>query len=84
MTNHWVLPEDVTEEERDIFLLTLNNIYNHFDDPIDKLIIAMCFELDYPQKFVADIVKRNEVTVSLRVKKIRTILSKTYKAYIKS
>lgn len=83
MPKHWLLPEDATKDEKTIFLLSLENIYKQFPDPLDKLIIAMAFELDYPQKFVADIIDRREVAVSLRVKKIRTILAKTYRANIK-
>ena len=81
---HWLLPEDATKCEKDIFMCTVENIYNHFDDPIDKLIIALVFELDYPQTSVSQIVGRNIPTVSLRVKKIKTILSTTYRAYLKS
>jgi hypothetical protein len=80
---HWLLPRDATKEEKAIFLHSVEQIYNHFDDPLDKLIIALSFELDYPQVAVGRIIGREEVAVSLRVKKIRTILSKTYKAFLK-
>lgn len=83
MKNHWLLPADHTKDEKQIFLLSLENIYKQFPDPLDKLIIAMAFELEYPQNFVAKIINRQELAVSLRVKKIRTILAKTYRAYLK-
>ena len=81
---HWLLPNDATRDEKEIYLCTVENIYNQFNDPIDKLIIAMAFELDYPQKFVGKIIHREEVAVSLRVKKIRTILAQTYKSHLKT
>lgn len=83
MPSHWLLPPDPTPEERDIMSYCLLNIYNQFTDPIDKLIIMGVFELGYKQKFVAELVGRREQAVSLRLKKIRTVLSQSHKAYIR-
>jgi hypothetical protein len=82
-SKHWLLPTDATKDEKDIFLCTVENIYRRFDDPLDKLIIALAFELDYPQKQVGRIIGREEVAISLRVKKIRTVLSQAYRANVK-
>lgn len=81
---HWLLPPDATKAEKDIYLCTIENIYNKFEDPLDKLIIALGFELDYPQYFVGRLIGREEVAISIRVKKIRTILAKAYKANVKT
>lgn len=80
---HWILPPDSTKEERDILSYCLLNIYNKFRDPLDKLIIMSVFELGYSQKFTAELIGRQEQAVTLRVKKIKTILSKSHKSYIK-
>lgn len=84
MVNHWLLPDDATKDEKDIFLYSVTDIYNQFNDPLDKLLIALVFELDYPQWFAAKILDRQEVTVSLRIKKIKTVLSRAYPHYLKS
>jgi hypothetical protein len=81
--NHWLLPIDPTPEEKDIALLGVQNIYNKFKDPMDHLIIALVFELGYPQTIVADITRRTPKTIWLRIKKIKTVLSITHRSYIK-
>jgi hypothetical protein len=83
MPDHWLLPPKPTPEEMDIAEYCILNIYDKFADPLDKLIIMGVFELGYKQKFIADLIGRREQAVSLRLKKIRTILSQSHKAYIK-
>jgi len=78
-----LLPHSPTKEEKEIAEFCILNVYNQFTDPIDKLIIMGVFELGYTQKFVADLVRRREQAVSLRVKKIRTVLKTTHRSYIK-
>lgn len=83
MNEHWLLPSDPTPEEKDIALIGLRRIYSMFSDPVDQLIIAHCFELNYPQSFVSGILNRSEATISTRVKKIKTILMRSHKSYIR-
>ncbi len=82
--NHWLLPIDPTPEEKNIAIIGVQRIYNKFNDPMDQLIIALVFELGYPQKTVANITNRTPKTIWLRIKKIKTILSTTHKSYLKS
>jgi hypothetical protein len=84
MKDHWLLPPDYNSMEKEIALWSLQNIYNNFPDPVDKLIISWCFELGYPQNFVAESLGKQEKTISVRVKKIRTILSKVYSSRLKT
>lgn len=79
----WILPPDATFEEKQILLYSLLNIYSKFADPRDHLIIALVFELGYPQHFVAQVLDRDDWTVSTRVKKIRTVLTQTHKAFLR-
>lgn len=80
----WLLPPDHTFEEKEIAVLTMESIYSQFNDPLDKLIIAMCFELDYNQRDTARLIGKNRDTVSLRIKKIKTTLMKTHKRFLKT
>lgn len=80
---HWLLPIDPTPEEKEIALCGIESIYGQFDDPIDQLIIAMVFELGYPRQFVARATAKSSKTIWLRIKKIKTILSKSHKSYLK-
>ncbi len=77
------MPPDPTPEEKQIAMYSLLHVYNQFPDPIDKIILAFVFELGYPQKFVALSLDKQEKTISARVKKIRTILTKSHRVYIK-
>lgn len=83
MESHWLLPPDATEEEKEIMQYCVSSIYQQFDDPLDKFIIMAVFEMGYPNKFVANLIDRSEVTMSIRIKKIKTILSKTHKSLLK-
>lgn len=83
MDGHWLLPVDPTPEEKDVAMFGMLKIYSQFPDPIDQLIIAQCFELNYPQSFVSKILNRSETTVSTRIKKIKTVLMRSHKAYIR-
>ena len=78
-----MLPVSPTQEEKEIMEFCVLSIYKQFDDPIDKVIIMGVFELGYDQKFVAQLVDRQEQAVSLRIKKIKTILSKSHKSHLK-
>lgn len=80
---HWMLPIDPTPEEKEIALYGIESIYSKFSDPLDKLIIAMVFELGYPRQMVARTTARSPKTVWLRIKKIRTVLSTSHKSYLK-
>lgn len=82
--NHWLLPIDPTPQEREIAIMGIESIYTKFHDPIDQLIIAMCFELGYPQKNVAMMTRKSTKTIWLRIKKIKTVLATSHKSYLKS
>lgn len=84
MTDHWFFPPEPSKEEREIAFASLSHIYSLFQDPVDKLIIAMVFELGYPKNMVAEVINRDQQTVSLRIKKIRTTLSIVFRHNIKS
>lgn len=81
--SHWLLPIDPTPEEKSIAMYGVQSIYEKFRDPIDLLIIAMIFELGYPQNMVGEIIGKTPKTIWLRIKKIKTILSTTHKKYLK-
>jgi len=81
--NHWLLPPDYTIEEKLLAIHQLEQIYKQFNDPIDQLIIACIFELGYPHSFVARATNKAQSTITLRIKKIQTVLSKSYPQNIK-
>lgn len=79
----WILPPDYTKEEKKIMEFCILSIYNQFNDPVDKLIIMGVYELGYDQKTIAEMVGRQPQAIGLRIKKIKTILSKSHKRYLK-
>lgn len=80
---HWLLPPDANLVEREIAQELVKRIYDRFPDVKDKLIISWVYELGYPQKFAAEGLGLKERTVRLRIKKIKTILSSSYKSFLK-
>jgi len=83
LDEHWLLPPDANSVEKEIALYSLLHVYEQFPDPVDKLIICQVFELNYPQYFVARTLNRTEKNISVRIKKIKLVLSKTHKKYLK-
>lgn len=81
---HWLLPPDANLIEREIAQELVMKIYDRFPDVRDKLIISLVYELGYPQRFAAEVLGLKERAVRLRIKKIKTVLSMSYKNYLKS
>lgn len=77
-----LLPIDATPEEYEIVQYSLTNIYSQFDDPIDKFIIAFCFELNYTQSLAADCLGVPTSQVPKRVSRIKQALLSSHKANI--
>ena len=75
------LPEDPTPEEHKILNHVAVTIYQRFNDPRDKFIISMVFDLGYGKEETARALGCSYVTVYNRIKRIERVLSRsnTYK-----
>lgn len=78
MTYEKFLPPDPTVEEMKILDQMVVDIYNHFDDPTDKLIFALLFDLNYSTGDVIAITGYSQVTVWKRSVKIKEKLAERY------
>lgn len=73
-----ILPPDPTTEEFKILDRVVVDLYRNFDDPLDKLIFALLFDLNYSTIDVIDITGYSEVTIWKRSKKIKELLESKY------
>lgn len=79
-----LLPPDPTTEEVKILDRMVVDLYNHFEDPTDKLIFALLFDLNYSTIDVISITGYSEVTIWKRSKRIKKTLAERYKLRVKS
>lgn len=74
-----MLPSDYTPEEYFIITRSVTNLYEKIKNPIDKFLVAFVFELKYTQSMAADSLGKSDFWVSMRMEKIKKLLSKSYK-----
>ena len=68
-------PDGFTVEEQQIIeTITVDHIYKKLPTSRMKAIVAMHFELGYPQEWVADIFKVSQEQIALDIRNIREIL----------
>lgn len=78
-SKHPLLPHDATPEEYKILEHSLSRIYEKFDDPTDKFLIAFVFELGYTRVLAADCLDMPYWVIAKRVDSITKELSIRYK-----
>jgi len=74
-----LLPPDITPEEIGILTFTTLDLYRHIDDPIDKLIIIMVYQLGYGKQETAYAIGVTYETVYKRDLNIKKKLAEVYK-----
>jgi DNA invertase Pin-like site-specific DNA recombinase len=78
MINFSELPQDITEEEVKILAYSSIQLYQLLDDPVDKFIVAMVFDLGYGREETARALGFHYHTVYQRIKKIQDKLAELY------
>ena len=73
-----VMPSDPTPEEIKIVTFSKVLVYEKLEDPLDKLIVALVYELDYGKENAALAAGVHYKTVWSRIKKIKRILESHY------
>lgn len=66
-----LLPPDATREDLRIINTLAVTLYQRLDDPIDKFIVAMVFDMGYPREDTARALNMSYVTVYKRINEIR-------------
>lgn len=72
------LPDDITPEEVAILNRVAIRLYTKLDDPIDKFIVAMVFDLGYGREETAEALGVSYVTVWNRINDIKEQLKESY------
>jgi len=72
--NFLELPDDITPEEIAILGAVAARLYQRLEDPIDKFIMAMHYELGYSKTEVAIALGISSPAVTHRDKKIKRLL----------
>lgn len=68
------IPPDPTRDDLRIINALAITLYQRLDDPIDKLIVAMVFDMGYPKEDVARALNVSYVTVYKRINEIKSKL----------
>lgn len=71
---HPMLPPDYTPEEYKLLMFSVVNVYQRLEDPIDKFIVAMVYEMGYNANIAAMSLGISSPAVTMRIKKIKRIL----------
>lgn len=71
-------PVDITKEERKIIDAIAVDLYRKLNDPVDKFITAMVFDVGYGKEQTAEALGITYTAVYQRIKKIRKKLSVDY------
>lgn len=79
MTYDKLLPPDPTIEEMKILDQMVVDLYNYLEDPTDKFIFALLFDLNYSTIDVIAITGYSEVTIWKRSNKIKEKLAQMQK-----
>jgi len=74
-----LLPPDATPEELMILNALAVYVYKKLDNPTDKFIVAMIYDMGYSREDTARALGVSYVTVYKRDKEIKQILKKEYK-----
>jgi len=74
-----LLPPDATPEELMILNALAVYVYQKLDNPTDKFIVAMIYDMGYSREDTARALGVSYVTVYKRDKAIKQILKKEYK-----
>lgn len=69
-----IIPRDVTTDELAIIAFATAHMYALLDDPIDKFIMAMVYELGYSKYQASIALGISPPAVTMRDKKIRRII----------
>jgi DNA-directed RNA polymerase specialized sigma24 family protein len=73
------IPADVTREELAILGVVAIRVYQAVDDPIDKFILAMHYELGYSKTEVAMALGISSPAITVRDQKIKKKLAVAFK-----
>ena len=71
------LPPDPTVEELKILDSLVVDLYRKFDDPLDKLIFALRYEMGYGWVDISAMTGYSQVTVMKRIRRIKDTLEDT-------
>ena len=73
-----LLPPDATPEEIKILSYVATDLYRKLDDPTDKFIVAMVYELGYGKEETAHALNVSYVTFWKRCTRIKEVLAEKY------
>lgn len=76
------MPDDMTPEEQKILNHIALDIYRHLDDPVDKLIVALCYELGYGKEACAFALSLSYGTIYKHDKELKEKLNKAYRVHV--
>lgn len=79
----YLLPPDPIQEDYMIINAIAVALYQKLEDPTDKFIVAMVYDMGYSREDTARALGVSYVTVYKRIKVIKEVLKKEYKSNIK-
>lgn len=72
------LPKDVTETELELLEMVAVNVYTKLENPVDKYILAMIYDIGYPHGQVAESLGISRQALYYRIENIKKILNSNY------